>query len=186
MRNFHKIAAGIDIAPLLHAISRQPELWDVNRLRTSHELTPHKAVSDIWLRFNDLKPYEATGDAAAVLDEHESINYPALASLPQARPIIFNLMRFVEAERLGRVLITRLAPGKRIDPHSDGGSHAAYYDRYHVVLQASPGSLFRCGGEQVQMAAGEIWWFRNELEHEVINNGADDRIHLIVDLRTAK
>jgi hypothetical protein len=35
------------------------------------------------------------------------------------------------------------------------------------------------------MAPGEIWWFDNSVEHEVINNSAGDRIHLIVDVRMA-
>jgi hypothetical protein len=36
------------------------------------------------------------------------------------------------------------------------------------------------------MAPGEAWWFDNAQEHEVINNSADDRIHMIVDIRTSK
>jgi hypothetical protein len=33
------------------------------------------------------------------------------------------------------------------------------------------------------MRTGEVWWFNNAIEHEVVNNSADDRIHLIVDIR---
>lgn len=184
MRNFNLISFNLDVLPLLNAVGRNEHLWNQNTLRTTHELTPHKEVSDIWLRFNDLVPYQESGEAAKILDEHESINYPALADLPQARPLIFGLMARVEGERLGRVLITRVAPGGKIAPHVDGGSHAAYYDRYHIVLQGLPGSIFRCGTETVQMQTGECWWFQNALEHEVVNNSADDRIHMIVDIRT--
>lgn len=185
MRNFHMIAGDIPIQRLLNEVMRQPDLWNANTLRTTHELTPHKAVDDIWLRFQDLEPYRQTGDGARVIDDHESINYPAMARLPAARPIIFDLMRLVEGERLGRVLITRLAPGRSIDPHVDGGRHAAYYQRYHVVLQGLPGALFMCGDETVHMPTGSLWWFDNSVEHAVVNNSADDRIHMIVDIRTA-
>lgn len=181
MRNFQLIAAGIDIVPLLHAIQLQPGLWNQNTLRTTHELTPHKQVDDIWLRFQDLTPYKE--NVGGVLDEHESIAYPAWNLLPQARGMVFDLMRRVEGVRLGRVLVTRVAPGKCIEPHVDGGSHAAYYSRYHVVLQSLPGSLFHCGDETVNMRAGEVWHFDNAVEHSVQNNSADDRIHLIVDIK---
>jgi len=63
---------------------------------------------------------------------------------------------------------------------------AEFYDRYHIVLKSSPGTIFRCGDEQVYMAMGEVWWFNNLIEHEVLNNSIDDRIHLVVDIRTYK
>lgn len=184
MKNFQKIAAGVDVTPLMHAVQRNSHLWNQNDLRTVHPGTPHTEVSDIWLRFNDLEKYRA-GDAQSVLDEHESVNYPAMFELFQVRPLIFSLMTRVEGERLGRCLITKLPPGAKITPHVDGGAHAAYYERYHIVLQGLPGSVFRCGDEQVQMLTGECWWFDNSVEHEVINNSADDRVHLIVDIRTS-
>ncbi|CAG4900827.1 aspartyl/asparaginyl beta-hydroxylase domain-containing protein [Paraburkholderia saeva] len=186
MRNFLKIAEGVDVIPLLAELARSPQLWDQNTLRTTHPQTPHKQVSDIWLRFNDLSLYEKDGDAKHVIDEHESINYPAFSQLPAARALIFALMARVQGERLGRCLITRLAPGRKIDAHVDGGFHAAYYDRYHIALQSLPGSTFRAGDETVCMRPGEVWWFDNAQEHEVFNNSADDRIHLIMDIKASR
>lgn len=161
------------------AIVRQPELWNQNTLRTQHKGTAHCEASDIWLRFNDIK--EAT--ASEIMDGHESIDYPAFDSLPQARPLIFDLMRIVEGKRLGRVLITKLIPGAKILPHVDSGDHAAYYNRYHIILQNGPGSVFRCGDEVVCMKTGDVYWFDNSVEHEVINNSADDRLTMIVDVK---
>lgn len=183
MRNFLLLAQGVDVMPLLLAIQRQPELWDQNTLRTKHPDSPHTQVSDIWLRFNELPP---EGEESRVVDDCETVWYPAIHALPQARSLIFQLMTRVEGERLGRCMITRLAPGKCITPHPDRGAPAEYYDRYHIVLQSRPGSIFRCGGETVHMKAGEAWWFDNSVEHEVINNSDDDRIHLIVDIKAAK
>lgn len=180
MKNFLMIADHIDVLPLLHAVQRQPDLWNQNRLRTTHPGTPHTEISDIWLRFNELPRDE---EMAKILDEHESVNYPAMFALPESRALIYGLMSRLQGERLGRCLVTKLPPGGRIASHVDGGSHAAYYDRYHVVLQSLPGSLFRCGDETIHMKPGEVWWFDNAVEHEVINNSADDRIHLIVDIR---
>jgi hypothetical protein len=175
MRNFLRLAEGIDTMPLLGALSRHPELWDQNTLRTQHPGTAHCEVNDIWVWFNEPSTW--------AVDDCETIPYPAWAALPQVRPIVFGIMRAVEGVRLGRVLITRLAPGKRIYPHADGGAPAEYFSRYQVALQSLPGALFRCEDETVNFRTGEAWWFDNQREHEVINNSADDRLVLIVDVR---
>lgn len=181
MRNYVCVGGGVDVVPVLLELARQPELWDQNALRTTHPQSPHIQVSDIWLRFNELPE---PGQEHLIVDKHESVWYPAADNLPAARDLIHALIARVKGIRLGRSIITRLAPGKKIDAHEDGGSHAAYYDRFHIVLQSGPGCLFRTGDETVQMRTGEVWWFDNSIEHEVINNSSDDRIHLIVDIKT--
>ena len=178
MRNFLRIAENVDVLPLLHAVTLQPGLWDAHRLRTSFENSPHREASDILLRFNDL-----TGDRASFFTETETVNLPALLLLPQARPLIFDLMRQVEGERLGRVVLTKLPPGGRIYPHPDEGAYAEYYSRYHVMLQNGKGSVFHCGDEALFMPPGSIWWFNSRAEHSVVNQGNEDRITMIVDIR---
>ena len=37
---------------------------------------------------------------------------------------------------------------------------------------------------QTGLVEGEVWWFDNARTHEVVNNSAGDRIHMIVDIRT--
>jgi hypothetical protein len=32
------------------------------------------------------------------------------------------------------------------------------------------------------MRPGELWWLDNKQEHEAVNEGSEDRIHLIFDL----
>lgn len=181
MRNFLKIAEGVDVTPLLHAITHKTHLWNENDLRTTHPQSPHKEVDDIWLRFN-----EVPKDPTQVIDDKETIVYPAWYALPQAHSIVFDLLRRVEGSRLGRILITRLKPGGMIPAHIDQGAPAEYYERYHVTLQNNPGSIFKCGNEAVCMRPSEVWWFNNQLEHAVINNSIDDRITMIVDIRCDK
>lgn len=177
MRNFQQIASGLIVTPLLNAVLRN-DLWNKNTLRTQHPNTAHSQVDDIWLRFNKL-PENVTD----VIDDTEAVNYPAWFALPDAQNICLNLMHQVRGERLGRVLITRLAPGKTIDPHVDGGAPANYYRRFHVSLLGMPGQLFRCGSEIVSMPTGEVWWVNNRILHSVENNSADDRVTMIVDIR---
>jgi hypothetical protein len=180
MRNFLQIGAGLDVIPLLLALQNHPELWNADAVRSTFEESPHRDVQDILLRFSDTS-------AENIGDQLLCHNMPAMAVLPQARPLIYWLMARVEGDMLGRVMITKLAPGKRIFPHSDVlGLYANTMNRFHIPLQSGPGCMFRAGTEQVTMQPGDAWDFNAHAEHEVINNSADDRIHLIVDIRVAK
>ena len=181
MKNFFRLAEGLDVIPLLHAVYKNFDLWNQNKRRTDfggHEEveSPHKDVDDILLRFSN---NEGIGDQLVCE------NTPAFARLPQARPLVFALMARVEGTILGRVMITKLAPGQTITPHADtAGKYANYFSRYHIPLQSGPGTLFRADDELVQMKPGEVWDFNAHAEHEVINNSTVDRIHLIVDIKS--
>lgn len=183
MKYFQQLAAGLNVTPLMNALQRQPELWNQHPIRTKHPGTAHSDVSDILLRFNDIAEFERTGDPATITDDKECISYPAWEKLPQVRPVIFDLMRTVEAIRLGRVIITRLPPGKSITPHVDGGAPATYYSRYMLALQCLPGALFNIGDEAVNFRSGDMWMIDNKVIHSVTNNSTDDRIVCIIDLR---
>lgn len=178
MRNFLKIADGVDVLPVLSALAADPKLWNANKIRTTHESSPHRAVDDILVFFNRVpdRPEEIVNDIQA---------HPCDAwfVLNPIKPMVLDLMRRVGGCQLGRVIITRLPPGKMIEPHVDMGAPADFYQRYHIVLQSGPGCIFHAGDEAVAMSAGEVWWFDNQQEHRVINNSADDRIVIVVDLR---
>lgn len=178
MKNFLQVAHGVDVLPLLLALQHHPELWDKEDIRkTFAEDSPHREVSDILLRFSDPKSKD-------IGDELVCENTPAMWVLPQARQLVMGLMARVEGVMLGRVMVTRLGPGKRIYPHADVlGRYANTYKRFHIVLQSGPGCVFRAGDEQVQMRPGEIWDFNAHAEHEVVNGSAVERIHLIADIR---
>lgn len=185
MKYFQHLAGGVNVVPLLHAIQTQPELWDANPIRTKHPGTAHADVHDILVRFNDVSEFERTGDPLTITDDKECIAYPAWEKLPQARPIIFDFMRMVEATRLGRVIITKLPVGREITSHVDGGAPATYFERAQVALQSLPGALFHIGDETVNFRTGDVWWINNAVEHSVVNNSADDRIVMIIDYRCA-
>jgi hypothetical protein len=186
MRNFHRTLQGVNTIPLLHAIVRQPELWNQNTFRTKYTGTPHGDVDDIWLRFSDVDKVKDLTDVSQVIDDPGSVWYPAVAKLPQAKALVLDLMRLVDGHQLERLLVTRMKPGSKIARHADAGGvyvEQGNIGRYHVVLQGLPGSMFICGNEQVCMLTGEVWWFNAHQEHEVINNSADDRIHLLMDVK---
>jgi hypothetical protein len=186
LKHFHLIGRGLDMTPLHHALIRQPELWNQNEYRTKYAGTPHIDVDDIWLRYSAQERTADLEDHKPVQNDHSAVWYPAANKLPEAKPLIVNLMAYLGAYDLGRVVISRIPPGGRITPHADVQGdyvHLGDIARYHLVVQGLPGSMFYCGGEQVNMQTGETWWFDAHAEHEVKNNSADDRIHLMCDLR---
>ena len=180
---FQKIAEGIDVMPLAHAVMRQPELFNMNRFRTTFPNTPHGEVDDILIRFSDTDKCTTTNE---VIGDENLIWHPAYYKLPPIRPLITAFMARVNAYTLDRVLISRLRPGKTVKPHADNiGDYVHDPDRarYHIVLQGLPGSLYTTGDETVCMRTGEAYWF-NPLEvHSCQNNSTDDRLHLLVDCR---
>lgn len=185
--------AEVDVLPLMLAIQRRPELWKEDTYLRDYPQGPFAQIESIMLRFPVKRVLEMEEEVKAVaegkhpsIDQHESVDYPAYKLLSEARPIVMGLMSRVGGERLGRVMINKIAPGGRIYPHRDTPAHAEYYDRFHVVLQSAPGVDFRAGDEHVYMGIGEVWWFQNAEEHEVINNSAVDRIHMVIDIRTSR
>lgn len=189
MQNFQQIAAGIDVLPLLLAIKRRPDLWKEDTYLRDYPQGPFKQIESIMLRFPVKTVHETEAELQnhlSTYDQHENVDYPAYAVLPEARPLVMGVMSRADGERLGRVMVNKIAPGGVIFPHADTKAHTDYYSRFHVVLQSQPGVQFRAGAESIYMPTGSIWWFDNSQEHEVINNSADDRIHMIVDVRTSK
>ena len=111
--NFVKVLHGLDVQPLLKQLADHPELWNTNAIRTGKPYTVHYDVDDIIMRYPrpNINQY----------------NYPAPThAIREARiPIVFGLMKVVGGEYLGRVLISRLPPGKTIPPHDDYFSNRA-------------------------------------------------------------
>jgi hypothetical protein len=178
MRNFMQVGS-CDVLPLAVALQMRPQLWNQHTFRTRRPGSAMTEVDDILLRYT----------APERLDDNDNdtdpVTYPAWQELPQVRPIVFDLMRRMEAISLGRVIISRLKPGGRIAAHADVGN--AYVEqpdvmRLHVAIQGLPGSLYHCGDETTQMLTGSVWWFQHREVHHIENNSADDRIHLMVDL----
>lgn len=192
MKNFMLIANDVNIQPLLlalHRLEKSHGVWKEDTYLRDYPQGPFGHTESVILRFPPRSVHEteeALSQHEVNFDQHENVDQPVFKSLPEARPLIFNLMAAVQGERLGRCIINKLNPGGVIYPHADTPAHAEYWDRFHIVLQSAPGSNFRAGDEWVHMRTGEVWWFNNRIEHEVINNSADERIHLVVDIRTSK
>jgi Aspartyl/Asparaginyl beta-hydroxylase len=196
VRNFLRIAQNMEVMPLLMEITRNQDWWHADDYLRSYPQGPFGEVDSIILRFPPRSVHDTEEAMKAHLqdaryDPHECIDLPIYAQIPVARLLVMRIFSYVGATRLGRVMINRIKPGGRIFSHADTLEHAVYWQRHHVVLQSAPGVIFEAGDESVYMAPGDVWWFNNgkpdkdgvRPEHQVINNSAVDRIHLILDCK---
>lgn len=179
MKHFLRIAQGVDIIPILNALHDNDYLWNEHKLRTTHPLSPHQETSDIWVFFNEIPE-----SAEAIINDIQVRPYRAWLALPQIRNVILDLMRRVDGTQLGRVLITKLPPGKSIPAHTDQGAPVEFYTRYQIPLQSLPGCVFQIEDEKMMFQPGEVWRIDNAAEHSVTNNSADDRIVIIADIHS--
>jgi hypothetical protein len=186
MRNFQKLCSGCAVVPLLLSIKEKSSLWEKDGVVRFYPLTPDNSADTITLRYpstpvlttdKELKEYYKTHD------ENECENREAWKLLPEARPLILELMKFVGGSRLGRVMINRLFPGSKSHLHYDGTGISNYFERFHIVLESNNKCLFWADGESVNMQSGEAWWFNHRAQHQVSNEGMEDRYHLIADIK---
>lgn len=181
MDHFRLLPPWLDPAPVMLALSRFPDLWDAVTVRQTYPGTAHADTRCIFLRA------PITPDVFDCLTSSRCAYSVALWDTVQ--PLHSAVMRASEADPdadLGRVMIVSLKPGGRILRHSDQGAYAAAFSRFHVCLDADPGCVFRCGGDEVEMLPGECWWFDHRAEHSVHNATSRPRIHLIVDVKSRR
>lgn len=179
---FQKMPYQIDVKDLNQQLGEHPELWGQFGWRKA--LDAHRQMTDIWVRYNDISKYENPGPEFN--DEHVPVWYPAWKALPALKPIILHLMHKEQGEMLGAVLITKIPAGQGIGKHVDTGWHVGYYDKFYISLESAPGATFHCGEEVINPEVGDCWRFDNRREHWVENNSDQDRVTLIVCIRTEK
>jgi hypothetical protein len=173
VKHFAKIGDGVDVAPLIAQLEAQPELWGQFGWRKEISGGPHGQMTDIWVRFAEKEE--------EFRRPHFAVWYPAYRKLPALKSLIFDAMARVQASHLGGVLITRIPPGQRVDTHVDRGWHPEFYNcKLYFVLKTNPQCVFRVMDERVVMNAGDLWRINNLEEHDVINDGATERMTLIV------
>jgi hypothetical protein len=82
---------------------------------------------------------------------------------------------------VGRSRLMRLAGQAEVTRHADQGYYWVERVRVHVPIVTQPTVRFECGGEVINMAAGECWIFDTWRQHSVLNDATLSRVHLVVD-----
>lgn len=176
MRYFELIRSDIDPRPLLSEIAAVGDAWSRATGRQEKIAVQREALA-IPLR----------GIQASMIhgrkrrDVHESRWTDSARDFPLACALLTRTAEVRQSD-LGRARIVCLPAGSRVYPHIDRGEYYRLRGRYHCVLKSTAGSWMRAGDEVVRMREGELWWFDNDQVHEAVNDGDEDRIHLIFDL----
>lgn len=176
----------VDITPALLQLKQHPELWDQFPERAWPTNSPHKDVHDIWVRARDRADLEGSGWGEYVDTVHDAVWYPAIDALPAVKTLCLDLMAHVRGEKLGIVLITKIPPGGAVKPHTDFGYNAREFEKYCIQLESHPDQAFCFGDGEYRAQPGEVYWFRNTVEHWVENDSPVDRISLIVSIMSER
>lgn len=169
------IASGINVSGIYWNLLSHPELWNQNTERTEDESSPHHGLDDIWARYGDPK-------RAIDGEPHDAYWYPS-ADIIGVKEICYDLMRLVQGDELGGVLITRIPAGKECKPHTDPGWHARRYQKYAIQITSAPGQSFNFEDESLETKPGDVYWFDNQYTHWVTNPTDYERITMIVCIR---
>ncbi len=176
MTPIKSITQNINILPLLWELQSNPCVWNQHKARTESPDSPHYGLDDIWVRFAQ--------EGIEYQDiPHSSIWYPATEKLPSVKELIFSVMRFVQGESLGGVLITRIPAGAECKRHIDGGWHARNYEKFAISIAAHPSQEFCFDDAKLITRPGELFWFDNQYPHWVTNPTDEARITLIMSIK---
>jgi hypothetical protein len=81
----------------------------------------------------------------------------------------------------GRTRLMRLSGQAEVTPHVDVNYYWRERVRVHVPIVTQPTVRFTCGDAELNMRAGECWIFDTWRMHNVVNDHALPRIHLVAD-----
>ncbi len=184
VKPFKKIDLKLDVSGLQKKLTGDVDYFGCFNQRCGFKDSPHREAVDIWVRYNNVEPFLKSKDFSSFADEHDSVWYPVYKDLPEVKDIVFALMNKVEGERLGGVLITKIAPGKQIYAHTDSGWHAEYYDKFYIPILNKAGSTFYFNEGSISPQEGEVFQFNNSYEHWVKNDSNSDRIAMVICIKT--
>jgi hypothetical protein len=100
---------------------------------------------------------------------------------PALAPILDFIKQFYQFSEYVAFL-ARLGAGGTIALHEDGGEFLERVHRLHIPIKTNDKCFYLVDEERVQMATGTLYEIDNQRRHGVVNEGAEDRIHLIVNV----
>jgi aspartyl/asparaginyl beta-hydroxylase (cupin superfamily) len=180
VKYFKRIRADIPTQPFLDEIASVDEAWATATGRQDKIAVQREALA---IPLRGLRSSMLYGRKRR--DVHESRWTSGSVNYPLARAFITDVAAELDAD-LSRAKIVCLPAGRKVYPHIDRGEYYRFRGRYHMILKSTAGSWMKAGDEEIRMREGELWWFDNDQMHEAVNDGDEDRIHIIFDLLPAE
>jgi hypothetical protein len=152
-----------------------------------------RVTEDEWIRHFNQSNYEGRWSVASLRsnggrtkqiypDPHSPDDFEDTAILARC-PYVREVLDAIPCEKES-VRFMLLGAGARIKEHKD---YFMGFDdgviRLHIPVVTNAQVEFYLAGERVPMRAGELWYLDFSQKHRVENNGAEDRIHLVMDCK---
>lgn len=139
-----------------------------------------------YMKWSALPLHGLRGDVSAeTVDLHvipEGAGDCAMTPIGEACGYVAELLNGFAAARL-RVRFMCLAAGGRIGRHRDRAyGWTLPVLRLHVPVVTDDSVEFILNDQRIVMRPGELWYLDTTRDHEVVNLGANDRVHLVIDL----
>lgn len=80
-----------------------------------------------------------------------------------------------------KVFFLKIPPGGRVHKHTDTPRPT---ETYHIPIQTNEKAvnyMFHPKRTAYHLEVGKIYWVDRNIEHESVNNGLTDRIHLLIE-----
>lgn len=207
MKKFWQVAEGISVQPLLDQLANVPTAepgeefypyFGPVKWRKVTEWTWKKgnksAIADSWNI--PLRYVTAQRSNEGVIKPTVWGSQHPPGTLSAAWPIVERVVAGAggDIKQLGHVIITRMPPKTKIPLHKDHPPRDPqtgnvlegfpYWQRHQVPLKVHPKVVFHCGGEQLWMQPGLAYGFDAQDDHWVYNGSPEDRLTMIVEIRT--
>lgn len=148
------------------------KLWEQDRWR-SDAFAQHRQTEAIVFRFS------STIDPA---DYRTAPQWRIWSST--VNPLLTKAASFYPYKKTGfcRILLAKLDPGAKIEPHVDCHPVHKVSHRIHIPIITNPQVVFVVDGMEHNLQEGLCYEISNLDTHSVCNNGCTTRIHLIADM----
>lgn len=164
-----------------------PFTFDVERLAADASLfapgewTPHFNIHNYEGEWSVVPLRAVKGAATAIYPDPDAPEgYVETEQMARCR-YVPDILGAFECE-LQTVRFLKLAPGSVIKRHRD--YELGYEDgfiRVHIPAMTNDEVDFVLADEHLKMRVGEAWYLNVNNHHSVVNAGATDRIHLVID-----
>jgi hypothetical protein len=174
------IRGSVNIEQIASFISEWEYEWTVDTQRQSLNLRPSEEQAQ-----NPQKDTQAYFIANFKLQWQPGDEYRVAIMNSDLYNIVLPIIRELESQhngRHGRVFLAKLPAKKTITPHADWQEYLLVCRRNHIPIITNADVRFTVGDETKFMKTGEIWEINNSRVHSVVNDGEDDRVHLIIDI----
>lgn len=162
-----------------------PITFDIDRLQAdvqkvlSLEWTDHYNRKDYNGKWTSIALMSEDGksDSIFALNQNELKDTAILQQCPYFKSILDDFPFEKTAVRL-----LNLTAGTEIKPHRDyclGYEDGCF--RLHIPIITNPDVVFLLDDKRLIMNEGDCWYINANFTHSVVNNGTQDRIHLVID-----